>query len=475
MINNFLKTSLAYTIANFGAKGINLLLTFLVIRFLEPNLFAEIDLLLSYVLYGALIISFSIETAVSRFIHDSNLLKAKYISNGFVFIHVVFALFAIIIYYTFNPFQGNSIISKYFLPFLILVYTYTLSNYISSLLRNLFRVKQFFYFLLIPSILNLLIVVFLFYLDNFNFNFYLYSIIFSSLVGIIFGLFYLRGEFILSVNLKILAILLSYSLPIFFSAILLQFIPVFQKTYIETISISLLAIYAFGTKFMIIFQTLNQSIYSIIVPYSFKNFNNAKFKINFDSVFNISLLAFSTLLFFLVISLGFFIDFFFNDIYQESVRYILILSIPVFLDACYLFVSISFAIDKKPKYYLYNDIIYFVSFLLGIYFFANNSLISIILPAVFASIFRLFSSILFQIKQKTFLLKKTIMASIILFIFYASTSFYFYNQVNHVVIKIYAALFYFVYLLINRGYLLKMKNYIIDNNSFKVNDKKNNN
>jgi len=338
MTNDFFKTSVAYTIANFGAKGINLLLTFLVIRFLEPNLFAEIDLLLSYVLYGALIISFSIDTAVSRFVHDSNILKAKYISNGVIFIHAIFLVFAAIVFFIFTSFQENIIISKYLFSFLTLVYTYTMSNYISALLRNLFKVKEFVYFLLLPSILNLSITVILFSLNKFNLDFYLYSIISSSLTGIILGFWYIKNEFTYSFNLKIITSLLIYSLPIFISAVLLQFIPVFQKDYIGAISISILAIYAFSTKFMIIFQTLNQSIYSIITPYSFKNHNNKEFKIKLDLIFNISLLALSTLLFFLIISLGFFIDLFYNDIYQKSIRYILILSIPIFLDACYLFI-----------------------------------------------------------------------------------------------------------------------------------------
>jgi len=131
---------------------------------------------------------------------------------------------------------------------------------------------------------------------------------------------------------------------------------------------------------------------------------------------------------------------------------------------------IYLSLNKNPKYYLYNDIVYFVCFLLGIYFFANNSISSIIFPAVFASIFKLFSSIFFQIKQKTFFLKKTTIVSIVLFVFYTITSFYFYNKVNHVMIKIYAALFYFVYLLINTDYILRLKNYLIYNSSFETNE-----
>ena len=470
MSGSIFKLSFWFTFAHFFSKGLNLVLTFLVIKFLEPELFAKIDLLLSYVIYGSLIMSFAIEASVSRFIHDSDLLKAKYISTGVIFIHIVFLVFAGIVYCVFTSFQENIIISKYLLSFLTLVYAYTMSNYISTLLKNLFKVKQFVYFLLLPSILNLLIVIILFYSNKFNLDFYLYSIILSSAIGLILGLWYLKSEFVLNFNFKILKQLLNYSFPIFFSAVLLQFIPVFQKNYIGAISVSMLAIYAFSTKFMIIFQTLNQSIYSIITPYSFKNHNNKEFKIKFDLIFNFSLLALSTLLFFLIIRLDFFINLLFNDIYKESVRYIIILSVPIFLDACYSFISIYFSLNKNPKYYLYNDIVYFVCFLLGIYFFANNSISSIILPAVFASLFKLFSSIFFQIKQKTFFLKKTTIASILLFIFYTITSFYFYNQVNHVVIKIYAALFYFAYLLINADYIFRMKNFLIDSKSFEINE-----
>lgn len=458
---SLLKTSLIYTFANFGAKGLNFLLIFLVIKFLEPNLFAEIDLLLSYVLYGALIIGFSINDSVSRFLHDSILLKAKYISNGLIIINVFFIVLTILTYYISYHYKGITIKSEYFFPLLILVYSNALTNYVSSLLRNLFKAKQFFFFILVPSILNLLIVITLYSFNNFNLESYLISLISSSLSGVILGLWYIKDEFILNFNFKIILALLRYSFPIFFSAILLQFIPVFQKTYIESISISLLAIYAFATKFMIIFQALNQSIYNSFVPYSFKNFNHPKFKINLDSILTISLIAFSTLIFFLVISLGFLIDLFFNNIYQQSIKYIFILSIPVFLETCYLFISIYFAIDKKPRYYLYNDIIYFISFLIGLYFLEDNSLTSIIIPAVFASLFKLFSTIFFQIKQRTFFLKKTTMRSMLLFIFYTSTSFYFYDQVNHVVIKIYAASFYFLYLISNRDHLLKIKNHII--------------
>jgi len=454
-----IKTSVAYTIANFGSKGLNLLLTFFVIRFFEPNLFAEIDLLLSYVLYGALIMGFSIDASVSRLIHDSDTQKKKYVSNGFIFLHFIFIVLAISLLFFI---QGNTLLSKYFIPFLILVYSYSLSNYISSLLRNLFRFKQFIYFLIIPSLLNLLTVISLYYLNIFSVKFYLNSIVFASLIGIILGLWFLKNEFVFNLNLKILKEILLYSFPIFLSAVLLQFIPVFQKYYIGLISISILAIYAFATKFMIIFQTLSQSIYSIIIPYSFKNFKNSNFKNNLESIFNISLLVFTSLLFLLVISLDLFIGVFFNDVYQESVRYMIILSIPIFLEICYLFISISFSLEKKPKYYLYNDIVYFIVFLIGLYFFADNSLTSVIIPAVLASFLKLLSTILFQMKKGNFLLNKISITSILLFLIYATTSFYFYKNIDEIIIKIYSTLFILTHLFINRHYLIYFKSYIFN-------------
>ena len=457
MANTFFKTSIGFTIANFGAKGLNLLITFLIIKFFEPNLFAEIDLLLSYVLYGTLIMGFSIDASVSRFIHDSDLLKTKYISTGFIFIHIIFIVLAAVIF-----FQENTILSKYFIIFLILVYAYALSNYVSSLLRNLFRVKQFVYFLLIPSILNLLILIILYNLNLISIRYYLNSIAFSSLIGVFLGLWYLKSEFTFNFNFKILKELLQYSIPIFLSAVLIQFIPVFQKHYIGVVSISMLAIYAFATKFIIILQTLSQSIYSIIIPYSFKNFKNPNFKNNFESIFNISLLIFSSLLFLLVISLDFLIGFYFNDIYQESVRYLLILSIPVFLEVCYLFITISYSLDKKPKYYLFNDIVYFIGFLIGLYFFSDSSLTSVILPAVFASFLKLFSTFLFQMKQGNFFLNRVTIASFFLFIIYTTTSFYLYNYFNQVIIKIYSTLFILIQLLINWHYIIFAKNYIFN-------------
>jgi len=463
MFNQFIKTSIGFTLGYFISKALNLIIVFLIIRFLDPKLFAEFDLLLTYALFGALVIMFSIDAAVARFIHDSSLSKQLYITNGFVFFHVVFVFSIIIFFCTSNYLPEIKVLNKFFHQFILLVYLNALGNLISSILRNLFRIRQFLFFLLFPSISNLTGVLFLFYFNTIDVTNYLYLIITTSFVSSIVGIFFLKKEFILSFDLNIIGELLKYSTPIYLAIFLVKITPVFQKTYIETISLSLLAIYSFSTKFMIFFSTFNQSIYSFIIPYAFKNYELPNFKKNFNDAFNFSLAFFFSLLIILSVVLPYFINSFFEKIYLGSLKYIFILSIPLCLELCYLFLSVHFGLSKKTKYYFLNDIVYFISFLIGLYFFAENTIESIILPVILASTLKLLSSILVQIGKNTFYVYWNFILTLILFLVYSLFNYYYYDFSSKYSIMIISISFFVLILFLNRKYFSRFKSLIEQN------------
>ena len=463
MSNSFLKSAIGYSLGYFVSKALNLIIIFLVIRFLDPKLFAELDLLLSFALFGGLVIMLSIDAAVARFIHDSLLSKQLYITNGFVFFHVVFVFSFIIFFFTSNFLTKTIVLNKFFIQFILLVYFNALGNLISSILRNLFRIRQFLFFLLFPSTSNLIGIFLLFYLNAIDVINYLYIIITTSFISSVVGIFFLKKEFILSFDLNIIGELLKYSTPIFLAMFLLQIFPVFQKAYLENISLSLLAIYSFSTKFLVLFSTFNNSIYSFIIPYAFKNYRSPFFKDNFNDAFNFSLTIFFSLIIILSFVLPYFIDSFFDIIYLDSVKYIFILTIPLYLELCYLFISAHFGLSKKTKYYLFNDIVYFITFLIGLYFFAEKTIESIILPAIFASTFKLLSSILVQIGKNTFYVYWNFILSLSLFLVYCLFN-YFYYDFFSTYSKTIISFFVLVFVVfINRRYFLTFKSLIKQN------------
>lgn len=349
--NTLIKSTLIYSIGNFGSKILTFLLLPLYSFYLNKEEFGTYDLIIASVTLLVPIITVQISDAIYRWLIDAREKAGErqaIISNGFALITITFFIFLLIYIIILNFLVFSS--AGYFAVILFLS-CYT--PFFQQILRGIGNINSYS----IAGIINTLIIllsniVFLVFFD-FGIESLFLSIIIASVIKISYIIFSAKLFNFLSLkwlDISMVKEMLSYSWPLVPNSISWWLINVADKYLILFfLSVEANGIYAISSRFPALITLLNSIFLMAWQDHSVSakdNSENVKFNSN---VFNIFItFELSTVIVLITLS-PYLVEFLIDSNFYEAWKYMPLLFVGSAFSAFSAYIGVGYQRAKKTK------------------------------------------------------------------------------------------------------------------------------
>jgi O-antigen/teichoic acid export membrane protein len=241
MLKSFFKGALIYTLPAILSRGIGIFLLPIYTRIASPDELGTLDLFLAFGNLVALTIALEISQGIARYIPEISDLKIRkeYSSTGLYFtffIYVFFSLVAFTFYVELSQLiTGKNEYAKFFQLALVYIFLNGFFYYFQNQLRFEEMSVGYAIVSVVYATLNFVSALFFGLVYDLGLSAILYSMIVSSLLSSLLGLYFLRRSFGLVFHLDLLRQLLRFSIPLMPSSIL-----VFVSLYVDRYMINLM-------------------------------------------------------------------------------------------------------------------------------------------------------------------------------------------------------------------------------------------
>ena len=355
MFRLFIKNNLTYSFGHLFILGIALFLLPLYTRYLSPDEYGVIDLLMIVGTLVNLTIALEISQGLERYYHDAknDIEKKEYSSSAFWFSLFINLLFFLICY-LFNDHISSLLFDDNNKKQIFLLAAFAITSngmfiFIQTQLRIQIKAKESVVSSLVYFFVLSIVTIYLLVIKNLKLEGIFFGQIAGNIVASIVAIYFVRKSYGFVFSFKKFKSMIVYSSPLVLSNIALVI-----SIYIDRLSINHflglndLGIYGVAYRFTAIAGLLIFGFKQALSPLIFKNYMNKNTPIEISKIFNIFVILSVFTVAFSILFSGEIILFFTHEAYFSSASLISILIMAVLFFNMHTFAP-GLLIKKKTK------------------------------------------------------------------------------------------------------------------------------